>query len=181
MPNMHTDLPRLLDGDKAEWDAFVDRFSLVIWAAGKGSLFAHTGAVNEEDVRDLVQAVFVRLVGRDFRLLRTYDPRRASLVTWLTIVARSVAIDSLRRRRLSTVSIGEAALEIPAPPPVSNAGIELPEGLLSPRQKLVLHLLCDRGMEPSEIASILGVNAQTVRSTVHKAVVKLRRQLKEQR
>lgn len=179
MQNVTTNIHRLLGGDKAEWDAFVDRFTPVIWAAAKGSIFAHAGSVNEEDVRELVQTVFVRLVARDFRLLRTYDSSRSSLVTWITIIARSAAIDSLRRRRLPTIPIDDAAIDVPATPPVSTDGIELPKGLLSPRQKLVLHLLCDRGMEASEIASFLGVDVQTVRSTVHKAVVKLRRHLKE--
>lgn len=172
---MATDIARLLQGDKAEWDAFVDRFTPVIWAGVKGSIFAHAGSVNPEDVRELVQSVFVRLVGQEFRLLRTYDPSKASLVTWLTIVARSAAIDSLRRRRLQVVPLDERAMDIPAPEAASAAGIELPGNLLSPRQKLVLHLLCDDGMEPSEIASMLGVDAQTVRSTIHKAVTKLRK------
>lgn len=171
---MVTDIARLLGGDKAEWDEFVERFTPVIWAAAKGTLFAHTGSVNEEDVRELVQAVFVRLVAQEYRLLRGYDPGKASLVTWLTIVARSAAIDSLRRRRLPVVPLDEQAMDVAAPPEPSTAGIELPGNLLSPRQKLVLHLLCDDGMETSEIAALLGVDAQTVRSTIHKAVSRLR-------
>ena len=179
MTQYATDIARLLQGDKDEWDEFVDRFTPVIWAAVKDSIFAHAGSVNEEDVRELVQSVFVRLVAREFRLLRTYDPARASLVTWLTIVARSAAIDSLRRRRLQVVPLDERAMDAPAPGAVSASGIELPGNLLSPRQKLVLHLLCDDGMETSEIASVLGVDAQTVRSTIHKAVSKLRKYFKK--
>lgn len=175
---MAVDIARLLDGDKAEWDAFVDRYTPVVWAAVRGSIFAHTGSVNDEDVRDLVQSVFVRLVDRGFRLLGSYDPKRASIVTWLTIVARSAAIDSLRKRRLHSVPIDERVLNAPAPEAAPAEGIELPPNLLSPRQGLVLRLLCDEGMEPSEIASVLGVNVQTVRSTVHKAVIKLRGRLK---
>ena len=45
---------------------------------------------------------------------------------------------------------------------------------LSPRQSLVLQLLYDREMEVAEIAAMLAVDAQTVRSTHHKALVKLR-------
>lgn len=176
---MGTNIARLLDGDKAEWDAFVERFTPVVWAAVKGSIFAHAGSVNEEDVREIVQSVFVRLVARDFRLLKSYDPGKASLVTWLTIVSRSAAIDSLRRRRLPLVPLDDQAMDAPAPEPAPTGGIELPPNLLSPRQKLVLHLLCDDAMETSEIAAMLGVDAQTVRSTIHKAVSRLRSHYKK--
>jgi len=108
---MATDIARLLQGDKDEWDEFVDRFTPVIWAAVKGSIFAHAGSVNEEDVRELVQSVFVRLVAREFRLLRTYDPARASLVTWLTIVARSAALSMLVTPNAASATIATVIAE----------------------------------------------------------------------
>ena len=43
---------------------------------------------------DAAQDVFVRLCAGDFRLLKTYDPARASLATWLAVVARSAAVGS---------------------------------------------------------------------------------------
>jgi RNA polymerase sigma-70 factor (ECF subfamily) len=52
--------------------------------------------------------------------------------------------------------------------------LRLPDGLLSPRQKLVLNMLYDRDMEVAEIAESLGIDPQTVRSTHHKAMLKLR-------
>ena len=51
--------------------------------------------------------------------------------------------------------------------------VRLPEGLLSPRQKLILGLLYERDMEVAEIAAHLGIDPQTVRSTHHKAMLKL--------
>ena len=52
--------------------------------------------------------------------------------------------------------------------------IKLPDELLSPRQKLVLTMLYERDMDVAEIATALGIDPQTVRSTHHKAMLKLR-------
>ena len=117
----------------------------------------------------------MRLCKDDFRLLRSYDPARASLSTWLTIVARSTARDALRRRRAEAVpieSVPEARLAVEPVEPAIR--LKLPEALLSPRQREILAMLYDREMDVAEIARALGIDAQTVRSTHHKAMIKLR-------
>jgi len=168
-------LENCLRGRKWAWDAFVDRYAGVIFAAVNRVMGRQRQRAQEAE--DVAQDVFVRLVRRDFALLRRYDPDRASLTTWLTIVARSVAIDHLRRKRLQTVSLEEA----PAMPPASEAApiaspptAEYPLELLTARQKLVLQLLYDRDMDPEAAGRVLGISAQTVRSTKHKALQRLR-------
>ena len=159
----------LFDGDPAAWENFVRRYGGLIVAAVR-SLVPPPG-----EIEDLTQDVFVRLCKDDFRLLRSYDPTRAALSTWLTIVARSTARDALRRRRPEAVpieSVPEARLAVdPVEPPVR---LKLPEALLSPRQREILGMLYDREMDVAEIARVLGIDAQTVRSTHHKAMLKLR-------
>ena len=159
----------LLRGEKAAWDAFVRRYGGLVVAAVRGVASVYG------DVEDLTQDVFVRLCKDDFRLLRSYDPGRASLSTWITIVARSTARDGLRRRRPEGVPIDavpEAQLAIDPVEPVQK--LKLPEALLSPRQREILAMLYDREMEVAEIARALGIDPQTVRSAHHKAMLKLR-------
>ena len=79
------DLAALARGDKASWDAFVRRYAGLVIAAVRG--VARDGT----DFDDLAQEVFLRLCKDGFRLIKTYDPTRAALSTWLTIVARSTA------------------------------------------------------------------------------------------
>jgi len=158
-----------LRGEKAAWDAFVRRYGGLIVAAVRGVAMAPA------EVEDLTQEVFLRLCKDDFRLLRSYDPARASLSTWLTIVARSTARDGLRRRRAEAVpieAVPEAQLAIDPVEPVQR--LRLPEALLSPRQREILAMLYDRDMDVAEIARALGIDPQTVRSGHHKAMVKLR-------
>ena len=159
----------LLRGEKAAWDAFVRRYGGLVVAAVRGVASVYG------DIEDLTQDVFVRLCKDDFRLLRSYDPARASLSTWITIVARSTARDGLRRRRAEAVpldAVPEAQLAIDPVEPVQK--LKLPEALLSPRQRQILAMLYDREMDVAEIARALGIDPQTVRSAHHKAMVKLR-------
>ena len=163
----------LLSGDSAAWASFVRRYGGLIVAAVRGIAPIHG------DIEDLTQEVFVRLCKDNFRLLRSYDPARAAVSTWLTIVARSTARDALRRRRLDSVpieAVPEAQLAVDPVEPVRK--LKLPEALLSPRQREILTMLYDREMEVSEIASALGIDPQTVRSAHHKAMVKLRAHFK---
>lgn len=166
-------LDNCLRGRKWAWDAFVDRYARVIFAA-VGRVLGRRARAEAEDV---AQDVFVRLVRNDFGLLQRYDPDRASLTTWLTIVARSTAIDHLRRKRLKVVSLDDAAPpeqlqqpeEIDSPPTAEH-----PLELLTARQRLVMQLIYDKGMETEQAAAALDISAQTVRSTKHKAIQRLR-------
>lgn len=163
------DLAALVGGDKAAWDGFVRTHARLIFAA------ARSLARDDAEAEDLAQDVFVRLCKDDFRLLKTYDPARASLSTWLTIVARSTARDALRRKRAPQLTLEDAPEPALAVDPVEPAEkLAIPEGLLSPRQKEILGMLYDRDMDVAEIAAALGVDPQTVRSMHHKALVKLR-------
>ncbi|MGH7100660.1 MAG: RNA polymerase sigma factor [Stellaceae bacterium] len=164
----------LLRGEGAAWEAFVRRYARLIVAAVRGFV---QGA---GEVEDLTQEVFLRLCRDDFRLLRSYDPARASLSTWLTIVSRSTVRDALRRRRAEMVpieAVPEGRLAVDPVEPVQK--LKLPEALLSPRQREILAMLYDREMDVAEVAAALGIDPQTVRSAHHKAIVKLRAHFKE--
>ena|SRR6185312_8669295 len=164
------DLQRLASGDKAEWDRFVRRAGPLIYAAVLRRLAV---AGRSGDAEDVAQEVFLRLARRD-RPLAGYDPARASLSTFLTVLATSAAIDHLRRQRPSDPLevVPEERLAIPAVEPTERLAI--PEDLLTARQRLVLALLYDREMEVGEVARLLKVDPQTIRSTHHKAMLRLR-------
>jgi len=162
------DLHACCNGDKAAWDAFVDRCTGVIHAAVR-----RTQGTGGPSVEDAIQEVFVRLVKDDYRLLRSFDPGKASLTTWLTIIARSTTIDGLRRRRLETV--GMPTSDIAQPEPTRPVGIDPPPlHLLTDRQQLVLTMLFDQEMAVTQVAAVLQVDEQTIRSTKHKALSRLR-------
>ena len=65
--------------------------------------------------------------------------------------------------------------EVGSVDPVTPDPVRIPKGLLSDRQAMILRMLYDEDMDAAEIAGLLGIDSQTVRSTHHKALVKLRR------
>jgi RNA polymerase sigma factor (sigma-70 family) len=163
----------LVRGENGAWQAFVRRYAGLVAAAVRGV------AREPGEVEDLAQEVFLRLCRNDFRLLRSYDPARAGLSTWITIVARSTARDALRRHRPVAVPIEAVPEALLAVAPIELVRkLKLPEALLSPRQREIMAMLYDRDMEVAEIAAALGVDPQTVRSTHHKAMIKLRAHFK---
>ena len=167
-----TDLQTLVTGNKRAWDRFVAAAAPLINAVVRRTMSSYR--LGEDDVMDAAQDVFVRLCAGDFRLLKTYDPARAGLSTWLAVVARSAAVDHLRRRRQATEPLDDV--------PESALGIEdkhveklqIPQGLLTERQILILKCLYDEERDVSEVAVLLKIDAQTVRSTHHKALLRLR-------
>lgn len=161
----------LVAGNKAAWDGFVRRYAGLILSAVRALIREGTEA------EDILQEVLVRLCKDDFRLLRTYDPARAGLSTWLTIVARSTARDVQRRHRPPQSALDDVPERLLAVSDVHVEPLKLPKDLLSPRQQLVLTMLYERDMDVAEIARTLDVDPQTVRSTHHKAMLKLRAHL----
>ncbi len=170
------DLQVLRTGNKRAWDGFVAAAAPLIHAVVRRTLATYR--LSEDDVLDAAQDVFVRLCANDYRLLKAYDPERAGISTWLAVVSRSAAIDHVRRRRQATDSIDDV--------PESALGVEdkhveklkVPTGLLTDRQVLILKLLYDEDKDVSEIAEVLKIDAQTVRSTHHKAMLRLREHFK---
>ncbi len=172
------DLPALAKGDKRTWDAFVVASAPLINAVIRRTLAAYR--LSEEDVMDAAQDVFVRLCANDFRLLKTYDPARAGLSTWLAVVSRSAAVDHARRRRQSTTPIDEVPEAFLGYEDRHTEKLKIPQGLLTERQTLILKCLYDEERDVAEVAQLLKIDAQTVRSTHHKALLRLREHFGEE-
>lgn len=128
----------------------------------------------EIEIEDLVQTVYMKLIRNEFKLLKSYDPERAALSTWLSLVARSTTIDALRRKR-QPFSLLEDTVEANPQEEASDPLPMIPLQLLTGRQKLVLSLLFEDEKSIPEAAELLGVTEQTVRSTKHKALERLRK------
>lgn len=166
------DLEACFRGDSVAWEAFMANTTGLVVAAIRRTIGGGNRPADLE-LEDIVQAVYLKLVRNDCRLLRSYDPERASMSTWLTLVARSTAIDTLRRQRPSLAMVDEDTPERTKVEPEAPE-TDLPLHILTARQRLVLTLLFDDDRSVPEAAAILGINEQTVRSTKHKALERLR-------
>lgn len=172
------DLDRCLRGDARAWDGFVETFGPHIRATVARALSGRDEGLGFQDAEDAVQTVFMRLVDNDRRLLRSFDARRSTLATWLAVVSRSTAIDHLRTRRSQRRCDALAPAPTRGPAGADGPGPMVSGDLLSGRQRLVLHMLFDRGWSVEQAAEAMAVDCQTVRSTKHKAIEKLRQHFK---
>lgn len=172
------DLAALASGSKRMWDAFVVASTPLINAVVRRTLGGYR--LSDDDVMDAAQDVYVRLCANAFRLLKTYDPARAGLSTWLAVVARSTAVDYARRRRQATSPIDDVPETALAVEDRHVEKLKIPPGLLTDRQTLILKCLYDEERDVGEIAQMLKIDAQTVRSTHHKALLRLREHFKEE-
>src|SRR4029079_15514234 len=121
-----------------------------------------------------------RLCTNDFRLLKTYDPARAGLSTWLAVVCRARAVDCARGRRQATSPIDDVPESALAVEDRHVEKLKIPAGLLTERQTLILKCLYDEERDVAEVAQLLKIDAQTVRTTHHKALLRLREHFKEE-
>lgn len=74
-----------------------------------------------EDAKDVVQEVFVQA----WRQAASFDPRRGSACAWLIPIARSRAIDRVRRRRVSMFHIRAESID----------AVDTQSGAISPSQE----------------------------------------------
>jgi DNA-directed RNA polymerase specialized sigma24 family protein len=167
---MSTSLEKALAGDRAAITALVGELSPVIQARATRALLRRREAAGNRDarqeVRDLVQQVFLVLFAEDGRVLRQWDPARGmSLENFVGLVAEREVASILRRRRRSPWGEDPTAdehldrLEARAPGPESHA---LSRDLLRSVVEAARARLSERGLEMLEWIVIEGRSVDEV-------------------
>jgi RNA polymerase sigma-70 factor (ECF subfamily) len=138
---------------------------------------------NAAQAEDLVQDTFVKV----WRKADTFDSRRGSLDTWVLLIARSLAIDTIRRRVLETRILAghrDVSEESSAPGPEEHAETrDMTErarkamASLSPGQRAALELAYFGGKTSTEVAELEGIPIGTAKTRIRTALVKLREAL----
>jgi len=146
------------------WDLASRRlYGLALWRTGC-----------EEDARDVVQEVFVRLASKHGELGRVARPH-----VWLLAVAHNAAVDVARRSARRRIEPLESAAHVAAsgvdPERAAMAAqTSLALALLPPPQREAVLLHHVAGCSFREIAAITGVPAFTAASRCRLALARLR-------
>ena len=137
--------------------------------------------------QDLVQDTFVKL----WRNADRYDTTRGRLETWVLLIARSLAIDTLRRRVLESRSLeagGHPREADDAPGPEELAGTaDLADRArramdgLSGEQRAALELAYFGGKTSAEVAELEGIPLGTAKTRIRTALIRLREAMEEHR
>jgi RNA polymerase sigma-70 factor (ECF subfamily) len=123
-----------------------------------------------EDAR---QEVLFRAASR----IRSFD-QRSSFRTWIFVIARNVVLNEIRSRGRTPVPTGaaEAAADVAAADRDADTRLDVDAALArlsaARREVIVLRYLCD--LPYQEIADILGIPVNTVRTRLRRALGDLR-------
>lgn len=179
---------RCQEGDAAAWEELVRQIHRRIYN------LCYRFAGSPDEAQDLTQEVFIRM----YRSLDSYDPERASLMTWVATMTRNLLVDHFRKAKYDrqTESLDAAGPDeagplrvgerIPDPGPSpemrmhtreTQGWVHLALQKLSPelREAVILRDLQD--MDYKEIALVLKVPEGTVKSRINRGRTELARLL----
>ena len=161
-------LDRLASGDKSALGALYDRHAGLV----KG--LALRILADTADAEDVVQEVFLQV----WRQADRYDDARGSFEAWLVTIARTRALDRLRRRLARREQTEETA-PTPSKMPETEKTLAVREALsvLSADQRRAVELAYYGGLTQSEIAETLDTPLGTIKTRIRSALIRLRAEL----
>lgn len=135
-----------------------------------------------EDAEEVYQDVFVKAL----RGIEGYDPRQASLTTWLNRIAYHESLNFVRGQKptiiyLDDSEVGSDALETPDEAPQDEETIrQLEQALakLPPHEQAVVSMFYYDNMSLADMAYVTGSNPSTVGSQLSRIRKKLYRIIK---
>lgn len=149
-------------------------FGLLVNSNGP-ALMAFVGRIVEqqEDAEDVVQNAFVAA----YEHLKDFDPKRASLSTWLQRIAYHEALYHLRKRKryvLMPLDVGDG---VPDELPETTTAEQLDAAIqkLSPEERTLLQLYYFDGRPLKEIAFIIGATDDSLNREVSRLSSQLHR------
>jgi len=173
---------RCVGGDPSAWDELVRHHLEMICRAVRRVLG------DEADVEDVIQTLFVKLLERDCRRLRSFQGR-SKFSTWLVAVARRVALEHLERKKKPAPPAARAletlVTELKDDPGSHLDGEQATRRLqaamdrLPARDGLLVQLVYVDGASYEEAARFLAVPVNSVSPWLGRAKERLRAFLRE--
>ncbi len=128
---------------------------------------------------DILQEVYVKI----WRNASSYDPVRASPMTWMATIARNRALDEARKRKPATLDPEAEELHLAAPEIDPLAGRERAEdmrrllacldGLDVERRRIVVLAYCE-GLSRDELAARFSHPVATIKTWLRRSLMQLR-------
>ena len=166
-------MARVADGDPAAFQAFYDRTSAKLFGVILRIL------INRQESEDVLQEVYVSV----WRKAATFDPAKASPITWAATIARNRAIDRLRARPARPHVPVDEAFDISDDSPAqddvlmrSQEAAQLAQALciLEPRHAAAIRACYFEGVTYDELALREKVPVGTLKSWVRRGLIRLR-------
>lgn len=189
---------RCIKGDKSAWDEFVDAYKNLIYSSIIRT-FHLVGYKNAEEIAgDIFQEVFASLLKNNYAKLRSFKWKRScTLASWLSIIARNLTFDYIRKifsrqEIISSLKSNASDEEISKwqqssdSAPLENLEEAEAVGLFEKAlQKLTKHelefieLIYFRGLPAGRVAGILGKSVDAVYMYKKRLIDKLKKTVED--
>lgn len=176
-------LKRCLNKDAGSWNDFVDRFLSLIYHVIGYTAHLRSVRVSPEDKEDIAAEVLLKIVEGNFQVLREFRGH-ASLATYLTVIARRIAMRELARRQKVKDAISRGDVRFteaePDDAPAATKSLERLEEVekllkkLSGREREIVRLYYFEGRTYEEISIATDVPVNTIGAVLSRARKKLR-------
>jgi len=183
-------LSRCIAGDRSASEAFVKKFSGLIYRSVQHTLIIKEVAFNKQDLEDLHNTVFLQLFENKSKKLRQYQGKNGcSLASWIRLVAVRIVLNHLRRKGLDDISWKKKQIRLEDLSDLketdrdAGALIEwveqerlLQNGILnlSPRDRLFMRLHLERGLPIQEVAETMGLSIQNAYTVKTRTIQRLK-------
>lgn len=135
--------------------------------------------IHEETAEDLLQETFVKI----WNSIDKYDDSKGRLFTWMSRLAKNIAIDQLRKKShinsARHVNIQDKILHIDQKLSykfnTDVIGVRRLTKTMNPMQRLLLDMVYFEGYTHNEIAEELNIPLGTVKSKIRNALLELRK------
>jgi RNA polymerase sigma-70 factor, ECF subfamily len=174
-------LQRCLNHKPGSWNDFVDRFLGLVYHVIHYTAHLRSVPLPPEDVEDISAEVLLAIVANDYAVLRQFRGN-SSLATYLTVIARRIAVHELTRR---------AAQPKPVTPPPGQEAEERPRvqvGLenleqvqrllrkLPTKEREVVRMFYLEGRSYEEISTELNIPVNTIGPVLSRARKRMRQE-----
>jgi RNA polymerase sigma-70 factor, ECF subfamily len=180
-------LNRCLEHDPGAWNDFVDRFLGLIHHVVHHTAHSRSVPLRSEDVEDLCAEILLQIVARDYAVLRRFRAK-ASLTTYITVIARRVCVRELVRRHFDA-ELGHRAAH------AASSGVEIPTSPeeridnedevrfmldgLARKEATVVRMFHLEGKSYQEISEATGIAQNSIGPTLKRAREKIRRRAEQ--
>jgi len=135
--------------------------------------------IHEETAEDILQELFVKI----WKSIDKYDDSKGRLFTWMSRLAKNMAIDQVRRKSHVNTSkhvdieekVGDIDQKLSYKINTDIIGIRKLTTAMNPMQRLLLNMVYFEGYTHTEIAEELNLPLGTVKSRIRFALLELRK------
>ncbi len=181
-------IDRCLRKEPGAWNDFVDRYMGLIYHVIHHAAHARSRVLSSEDVEDIAAEVFLKIVDDNYAVLRRFKGI-SSLPTYLTVIARRIAVKELIRRHreeeLGHTNAHRAFVDDGSPEGpeaiISQEEVERMLEDLPAREAEVIRLYHLKYQNYRQISKKLGIPENSVGPILAKARKLLREAAEEQR